>query len=519
MLAEDPRRPTSLRELLDDVRERNAQLGHSSSPGNLDALFDLQGVDTQLLGRIVLPMLKGIVAGKSAAGGTQGLWKLPLFHKCLRKSVLKDPELELMLVSSRRALLERAAGGAEFEDFDFQLLVSIACQCFNNEYVYATTAGEEQQVASLASRLRQQVATLGESPSAPEVLAFAMYAPLWVLGISDELLALAALRSRQGVNEVFTRQLEDYKEERAIMQTLESYELGADQVTRSVQRQYEQSPYPRWFTITLQRQRPLAEVVSEILGRPFATGRTLNVLVAGCGTGREPISIASKYSDVSVVAIDVSRESLAFGVRQARSYGLSNIRFVQANLLRVEALETQFDVVFSTGVLHHMASPSLGLEALARVTTPGGVLKLGLYSQRARRRLRPFQALAHAEGSAGGGTDHLRRLRVRLLDGQLPDTAGLLRSPDFYYTSGVRDLLDHVHEVQFTPASLSDLLEHCGLRFLGFTNVSPGRCDGYRSRVPDDQRLTNLQAIDTYESEHPDMFRSLMSFWAEKPVS
>ena len=55
------------------------------------------------------------------------------------------------------------------------------------------------------------------------------------------------------------------------------------------------------------------------------------------------------------------------------------------DLLSVSDLGVLFDVIECSGVLHHMEQPADGLSALVQQLKPGGYIKLGLYSEIARK--------------------------------------------------------------------------------------------------------------------------------------
>ena len=107
-------------------------------------------------------------------------------------------------------------------------------------------------------------------------------------------------------------------------------------------------------------------------------------LVAGCGTGKVPISIALARDNVQVVAQDLSRRSLAYGVRMARKLGADNVRFVHDDILASRRLEQIFDVIECTGVLHHMKDPVQGWRVLTDILRPEGLMRIALYSEIAR---------------------------------------------------------------------------------------------------------------------------------------
>src|SRR5205085_4808293 len=118
--------------------------------------------------------------------------------------------------------------------------------------------------------------------------------------------------------------------------------------TSAVRAQYEEHPYPRWFSL------------DRVSGDAHEPARRL--LFAGCGTGADAIRRAMQHPSWQIEAIDVSVRSLAYAIRMARHYGIANIRFTHADLRDVDGT---FDVVESIGVLHHLDDPLAGLRALA----------------------------------------------------------------------------------------------------------------------------------------------------------
>src|SRR5262249_30687172 len=138
-----------------------------------------------------------------------------------------------------------------------------------------------------------------------------------------------------------------------------------DPVSRAVREQYEENPYPRWTQPDLTAS---PEPLDEFLRRQFpsadvaALGRheTLSVLIAGCGTGQQPIEVARQFSNAEVLAVDLSLASLAYGKRRALELRVTNVTFAQADILQLGELGRRFDLIQSTGVLHHLADPWAG---------------------------------------------------------------------------------------------------------------------------------------------------------------
>jgi len=102
-----------------------------------------------------------------------------------------------------------------------------------------------------------------------------------------------------------------------------------------------------------------------------------------------------------LLAVDLSLSSLNYARRKADELGIRNITFKQADILRLDALGEQFDFIWSTGVLHHMQDPVAGLRVLLKLLRPGGLFKIGLYSEPARANVNPARAEIQARGLAG----------------------------------------------------------------------------------------------------------------------
>ncbi len=119
---------------------------------------------------------------------------------------------------------------------------------------------------------------------------------------------------------------------------------------------------------------------------------------------------------------------------------MTNIEFCQADILQLSELGERFDIVESVGVLHHMGDPMAGWRVLTNLLKPNGLIKVGLYSELARRhitkvredlaslRLPPSEAeIRQARQSLAMSSDRQHQL--------------LTESVDFYNLSTVRDLL------------------------------------------------------------------------------
>jgi SAM-dependent methyltransferase len=295
-----------------------------------------------------------------------------------------------------------------------------------------------------------------------------------------------------------------------------------DAVSQKVRAQYEEHPYPRWFSL----ERPASVSPAEwISGQLLGTGALSSipdaprVLVAGSGTGREAIGLAIGITGARVLALDLSLSSLAYAKRQAKELGVRNIEFAHGDILQLDALGEQFDIVHSVGVLHHMRDPDAGLGMLLRVSRPGALMKLGLYSSRARAlALGPARQLIRQQNWATDESS-IRAFRRLVLESPADSPLrGLLRIRDFFSVSECRDLLFHVQEHEFDLPQLARMLGARGITVVGLAKpLGHPAVLAYRKMVPQDSAMADLQRWDEVERLHPETFLAMYQVWCRVP--
>jgi SAM-dependent methyltransferase len=275
---------------------------------------------------------------------------------------------------------------------------------------------------------------------------------------------------------------------------------------------YEANPYPRRVGVHRPAPVPLDHTLATV-GLRAPPRRPLSVLVAGGGTGQHPLQTATRYAEVSVLAIDLSRASLGRAARVARSHGIDDVRFAQADLLALGGLDERFDVIESVGVLHHLGEPLAGWRVLRGLLADDGVMRIGLYAERGRADVVAARALV-AEWGLPPTPEGLREARRRFLTLPAEHPARpITRSPDFPSLSGLRDLVFHVCEHRYTLPRLAAELDELGLTFAGFQHTLPEAAHRYRERWPDDPAQCDLARWDALEAEHPHLFRGMYVFW------
>ena len=445
------------------------------------------------------------------AGGELGaLAADPLLCAILQSSPARDIALERALTLLRAALLDEAAANTLHDDAlhadALTLCCTLAQQCFINEYVFATTAAEEQTVARIKAALPD---------IAPAQLAvLAMYEPLHRLPDAQ---ALAARQWPADIDALVAQQLREPMQERALRETIPRLTSIADATSQRVRQMYEENPYPRWVHAAAAAE---AVTVTDYLGgmfpaatlSPLPAGAAHDVLVAGCGTGAHAIGFAQKFGDTQLLAIDLSLASLAYAKRQTPPALAPRIDYGQADILALDTLDRHFDVIDASGVLHHLADPYRGWRVLLGLLRPGGLMHLGLYSERGRRAIVEARQFIAARGYRTSASD-IRRCRQDLMTTPLK---GLAQFNDFFTTSECRDLLFHVQENRTTIPEIKSFLAAQNLRFIGFefSETVSRRIAGFFAQQH--WALDDLDCWHAFETTYPDTFSGMYQFWVQK---
>jgi hypothetical protein len=152
-----------------------------------------------------------------------------------------------------------------------------------------------------------------------------------------------------------------------------------------------------------------------------------------------------------------------------------------------------------------------GWRALLALLRPGGLMRIGLYSERGRADIVAARQFI-AEGGFDATAADIRRCRQELL---ATSSTALTRYPDFFSISGCRDLLFHVQEHRLAIPQIKEFLDGEKLVFLGF-ELHAGVLQDYRTRFPTDRAMTDLECWDTFERERPATFAGMYQFWCQR---
>jgi ubiquinone/menaquinone biosynthesis C-methylase UbiE len=194
--------------------------------------------------------------------------------------------------------------------------------------------------------------------------------------------------------------------------------------------------------------------------------KNFRVLVAGGGTGDCTIYFAEQFRDTEaeLVYLDMSTASMTVAKARAKVRKLDNITWVHDSILNLPNLDLgKFDYISCTGVLHHLADPQAGLNALKSVLAEDGSIFLMLYGLYGRLGIYQMQ-------------DTLKRLNAGFesIEDSIQNTKKVIKNlpssnwfaansqtftKDLATDIGVFDLLLHSQDRAYTVPQLYDYVE------------------------------------------------------------
>jgi SAM-dependent methyltransferase len=114
----------------------------------------------------------------------------------------------------------------------------------------------------------------------------------------------------------------------------------------------------------------------------FERWRGKKVLEIGCGIGTDTVNFARHGADVT--AIDLSDKSVEIATQRVAVYNLrERVRFYQGNAEELATIVplSQYDLVYSFGVIHHSPHPEKIIAQLPAYMGPQSELRLMVYAK------------------------------------------------------------------------------------------------------------------------------------------
>ena len=444
---------------------------------------------------------------------------LPYFIKdelitlAMKRLILKNLKWEKLLTIYRKHITDLIFQEIKlFDDYQLEFIIALGHQCFLNEYIYTSTTQEERHIKNIIHRCRE------DNKKQKDIMILACYIPLYKL--LNQLPFIKTLNaSKYNFKELINLQILEPIEEIKLSKNIKSIGLINNDISKRVRSQYEENPFPRWrYGVSGKGQKIsyVQAINNEIKPNSISSNLEppkLNVLIAGCGTGNQILQ-AQRYRNAQIICTDLSSASLSYAQRKINELGINNVELIQMDILDTELIGKQFDLIECGGVLHHMADPIKGLKCLLNSLKKDGYLKLGLYSEIARKDIVKAKKFI-ANKNLKPTKEDIIKFRKYVFSGNFPEIKSIQDRGDFYSISDCRDLCFHVQEHRFTIKDLKNTLINNKLKFLGFSLPQPVK-SLYKKYFPADKTQNNLQNWEQFEEKHIDTFRGMYQFWVSK---
>jgi len=277
---------------------------------------------------------------------------------------------------------------------------------------------------------------------------------------------------------------------------------------------YDRYPYPRpidsldkYRQLWQDRQRRRADYHLFWATSPYREDSS--ILIAGCGTS-QAAKHAMRWPEAQVTGIDFSAISVRCTQKLRRKYILHNLQVRQLPIERASELETSFDQIICTGVLHHLPDPDAGLKALRGVLKPDGAMHLMVYAPHGRAGIYMLQEFCKRLG-IHANDEGIRDLiaALRALPPGHPLENLLREAPDFRQEAALADALLHPQDRAYSVPQLFDFIKKGGMKFGRWIKQAPytSQC-GVMAQIPQASRMAELSLEEQYAAV--ELFRGTM---------
>ncbi len=427
----------------------------------------------------------------------------------LKKCLVRNIELESFLKKIRVSLLEIYFVKKKEIKKIYSFLISLAEQCFFNEYVYETTTREN----ILIKKLEKKILNDYEFCELSFLILTLYQEPIKSKGINNKLKNYKSDSFEFNQFLVFT-----YKNqiiENKIKSDFSNQKIK-DRCSKLIKSQYEENPYPRWrFTSFPMDQTFQSFIKSKNLSINNHLKQTnYEILIAGCGTGHQVVQY-SGIRNSNICAIDLSSSSLSFAKRTTNELEIKNVNYFNLDILDINLLNKKFDFIICSGCLHHMKKPEEGLESLLNVLNNDGILYIGLYSEIARTEIYWIRQYIK-KYLIKVSKENMIKLRKKMLKSSNKNFKEITKSIDFFSFSRFRDLVFNFQEHNFNIHQLKNIFEKYKLTFLGFDRLNSIVMQRFKKRFPCVNSEYDLNCWNEFEKDNPKTFTSMYNIWLKK---
>ena len=432
--------------------------------------------------------------------------KLKLLIEVIPFIEIRDFDLEFCLYTSRKIILLNLKK-IKISKFLENFLCSLSLTCFKNEYIYKVTKEEEDELLKIEKKIEKSLFKK-EKLFDLEILILSTYKGLVEYSCYNQL-------DKFKYQTIYKVQVSNYIEEEKIKLTIKEQGPIEDKTSLEMKNQYELYPYPRWTEKNFEKLDVTLSDYCNNLNLSIQQNKSiqrkdLKILVAGCGTGLQSIDVSLRFPKSEILAIDLSKSSLAYAIRKTKELNINNINYLCMDILNINSLNESFDYISCGGVLHHMKNPILGWKSLLECLNKNGLLEVALYSKLARRDIISAKRNYNIKKDTISLTD-LRNIRYKIINENISLT-NTLHSEDFFSLSGFKDLFANENEVQYEIEDIKKILNNLKLSFCGF------QLTDYQIQILKNEKAKYLSFNEwkLIEKKHPHFFSTMYHFWCQK---
>ncbi|CDO90521.1 hypothetical protein AWC29_25060 [Mycobacterium triplex] len=238
----------------------------------------------------------------------------------------------------------------------------------------------------------------------------------------------------------------------------------------------------------------------------------LDILIAGCGANQASV-FAFTNRAAKVVAIDVSRSALDHQRYLKNKHSLDNLELHLLPIEEVSTLGRDFDLIVSTGVLHHLADPLTGMTALAGCLRRDGAMGIMLYAKYGRIGVELLESVFRDLGlSQDDASVRVVKDIIAALPADHPIRGYLAVARDLQTDGALVDTFLHGRQRSYTVADCLDLVASAGLTFQGWFHKAPyyphefftpaSKFGDNLAKLPDAELWSVMERLQTTNATH-----------------
>jgi SAM-dependent methyltransferase len=153
-----------------------------------------------------------------------------------------------------------------------------------------------------------------------------------------------------------------------------------------VRHQFDYAPYPRVPLEKLPHENYNELFIHSLVTPYYLQHRSVvdtrgkTILDVGCGSGYKSLILAIANPGAHIVGIDLSNASIELSRLRFQYHGFADAEFHTLSIEDLPQLGMQFDYINCDEVLYLLPNPTAGLQALASVLQPNGIIRTNLHS-------------------------------------------------------------------------------------------------------------------------------------------